>query len=81
MKNLRIKNGGKTMKDILCKDSMTKEAKEQWIESIGRSPYYNIACEMLRRNKVNDPNVADLFEAFHEIAKIDNKVNRNIKEK
>lgn len=46
------------------------------IEGIEYSPYYKIACEMIRRKGIENPNIADFFEAFHEIAKIDNKINK-----
>ena len=58
---------------------MTQEEKIEWVESIERSPYYRVACEVLRRNNVDDPNIADLFEAFHMIGKIDNKINKKVK--
>lgn len=49
------------------------------IEDIEFSPYYGVAMEMIRRKNIKDPTIADLFEAFHEIAKVDNKINKGIK--
>ena len=48
-------------------------------ECIPHSPYFNVACEMLRRRGIDDPNIADYLECFHEIAKIDNKINKGVK--
>ena len=62
--------------NLLCKHTMTQEEKIAWIESIARSPYYTVACEILRRSPKDDPNEADLFEAFHKIAKVDHKINK-----
>jgi len=49
------------------------------IEDIEYSPYYKVALEMIKRRGIKDPTIADLFEAFHEIAKIDNKINKGVK--
>lgn len=46
------------------------------IENIEYSPYYKVAMEMIRRKNIEDPTIADLFECFHEIAKLDNKINK-----
>lgn len=46
------------------------------VDNIIYSPYYPIACRMMEERGIKDPDLADLFETFHEIAKIDNKVNR-----
>lgn len=52
---------------------------EDLIENIEYSPYYKVALEMIRRRGIIDPNIADLFECFHEIAKIDNKIHKGKK--
>jgi len=49
------------------------------LENIEYSPYYKIALVMMDRKGIVDPDIADLFEAFHEIAKIDNKINKGRK--
>lgn len=49
------------------------------IENIEHSPYYKTAIEMIKRRNIKDPTIADLFEAFHEIAKVDNKINKGKK--
>lgn len=67
------------MKDKLCKDIMTLEEKVEWVNSIQRSPYYSVVCEILRRSPVDDPNFADMMEAFHMCAKVDNIVNKKAK--
>ena len=48
------------------------------IENIEYSPYYKVAIEMIRRKDIKDPTIADLFEAFHEIAKIANKLDKGV---
>jgi len=48
----------------------------KWIENIEYSPYYSVARKILDRRKIFEPNIADLFETFHEIATIDNKINQ-----
>ena len=49
------------------------------VENIEYSPYYNVALIMIERRNIIDPTIADLFECFHEIAKVDNKINRGEK--
>ena len=49
------------------------------MENIEYSPYYKVAMEMIRRKNIDNPSIADLFEAFHEIAKVDNKINKGVK--
>ena len=49
------------------------------VEGIPNSPYFKVACEVLYRRKIDKPNIADLFEVFHEIAKVDNKINKRRK--
>lgn len=49
------------------------------LNNIEYSPYYSVACEMISRKGIETPNIADLFEAFHEIAKVDNKINKGEK--
>lgn len=49
---------------------------EELFDSLPTSPYYNIAWKYMEKKGIKDPNLADLFEAFHEIAKIDNIVNK-----
>ncbi len=53
--------------------------KDLTMDYLNISPYANIACEIFKRKGITEPNAADLFEAFHAIAKIDNKINRKIK--
>ena len=46
------------------------------MENIEYSPYYNVAIKMLQRKGVIPPyNIADILECFHEIAKVDHKIN------
>lgn len=49
---------------------------EQLFDNLPNSPYYNVAWVYMERKGIEDPSIGDLFEAFHEIAKIDNKVNK-----
>lgn len=53
------------------------------VENIEFSPYYNVAMEIIGRKNIEHKNpdyyIADLFEAFHEIAKVANKINKGIK--
>lgn len=49
------------------------------VENFENSPYFNVACEMLRRRGIEEPNIADYLECFHEIAKIDSKINKGVK--
>lgn len=49
---------------------------QEIVDNLIYSPYYPIACRMIEEREIDDPTIADVFEAFHEIAKIDNKINR-----
>ena len=49
------------------------------VENMEYSPYYNVAQEMLSRRGIDEPNIADILECFHEIAKVDNKINKGVK--
>lgn len=49
-------------------------------EYLSISPYYHIAWKYMEQKGITDPSVADIFEAFHEIAKIDHRINKNKKE-
>ncbi len=49
--------------------------KDLTLEYLTISPYYSVAWKYMKRKGVDDPSFADLFDAFHEIAKIDNKIN------
>lgn len=46
------------------------------VEGIPKSRYFKVACEVLYRRNIDKPNIADFFEVFHEIAKVDNKINK-----
>ncbi len=48
-------------------------------ENIESSPYYNVATIMLRRRGIDNPNIADLLEAFHEISKVAHKLDKEKK--
>lgn len=52
---------------------MTPKELNKWFRT---SPYYKVACKMIYNEKIDDPTPADMFEAFHEIAKVDNKINQ-----
>lgn len=49
---------------------------QEMVDGIIYSPYYPIACKMIDERGIEDPTIADILECFHEIAKIDNKINR-----
>ena len=49
---------------------------EEIFDNLSMSPYYNVAWIYMERKGIEDPNIADLFEAFHEIAKVDHKINK-----
>jgi len=49
------------------------------MENIEWSPYYKVAMKMLHKRGIDNSNIADLFECFHEIAKIANKLERGEK--
>lgn len=52
---------------------------QNMVENIEYSPYYKVALEMIHRKNIDNPTIADLFEAFHEIAKVDNKINKGVR--
>lgn len=49
---------------------------EELVEGIPNSPYFPIACKMLWQSDIDDPNIGDLLQCYHEIAKVDNKINQ-----
>ena len=49
---------------------------EDIFDGLVMSPYYNVAWIYMERKGIKDPNIADLLEAFHELAKVDNKINK-----
>lgn len=51
----------------------------QWMENIEYSPYYVVALKVLERRGNDNPNIADLFETFHEVAVADGKLNKGEK--
>ena len=56
----------------------------KWMEDIEHtSPYFSIAIQMLKRRNNYNPTrpefITDLFEAFHEIAKVAHKLNKEKK--
>ena len=51
----------------------------KWMENIEYSPYYTVAIKVLERRGIDDPNIADLFETFHEIAVMDGRLNKGEK--
>jgi len=52
---------------------------KQLMENIEYSPYYRVALKVLSRRGNDNPNIADLFETFHEIAVADGKLNKGVK--
>lgn len=70
-------------KDIFNKDGKLLNGKmmplKQFINNISISPYHNIAWSYLERKGIIEPSVVDILEAYHEIAKFDNKMNRGVK--
>jgi hypothetical protein len=49
---------------------------EKMAENMIYSPYFPIACKMLWKSNIDDPNFADLLETMSKIAVIDNKINQ-----
>ncbi len=49
---------------------------KELVNGISNSPYYNVAWIYLDRKGIIEPDIADILEAYHEIAKIDNKLNQ-----
>lgn len=58
---------------------------KSWIKKIEDAPYYSVAIQILKkRNNYNPMSIsftADLFETFHKIAKVDNKIHKGRKKK
>jgi len=53
---------------------------EELYDNLENSPYYNIAWKYMEKTGVKNPCILDMFVAMHEIAKIDNKINKKKKE-
>ena len=49
---------------------------EELFDGLVMSPYYNIAWIYMERKGIKNPNIADLLKAFHELAKVDHKINK-----
>lgn len=49
---------------------------EEIFDNLPNTPYYHVAWKYMDRKGIEDPTIADLFEAFHEIAKVAHKINK-----
>lgn len=54
---------------------------EEIFDGLVMSPYYNVAWIYMERKGIEDPNIGDILEAFHELAKVDHKINKKQKAK
>jgi hypothetical protein len=52
---------------------------EQIFDNLSNSPYYSIAWKYMEKKEINDPTIGDLLIAYHEISKIDHKINKKEK--
>ncbi len=50
--------------------------KDLTMEYFDASPYASVVCAIFEQKGIIEPTMADLFEAFHEVAKVDNKINQ-----
>jgi hypothetical protein len=58
------------------KPTPVKDLKEDYFSI---SPYFNVAREIMTVNGIENPNVPDLYDAFWEIAKVANKLDKEKK--